>query len=740
MAQETILVNFRARGDKKLIRSMYALAQAQARLEKNAKTAAVSQTFLGTAFSRNTKGASAFSLSLSTLRSKLLLVSFGLGLVANSLTRAIGAMAKSSQQLNQMETAFDNLVTGAESSAIALDKLSAATNGTVSNFDLLQQANNAMILGVSRNSDEMAEMFDMAQRLGKALGVDTKRSIESLITGIGRQSRLMLDNIGIIVKADEAYEAYAKEIGKTADNLTDAEKKQAFFNATMDSAREKLKSIGEETEEGDAFQRLGASAENFSSTVGEALAPALESMAEVLADILDGGVAFLQWLDLVDTALERSIGKINEEQVATRLLKNELNQTTQGTKDYLDVKDKIIARFPNYFKNIEDEKIGMDLLNKALDEHNEFLMQKIRIEVANEVLSTKKKQLVAAIAALTDREIKQAELQVKLQNIIRSQLEAVSVTLGHTTEEQKNFVSTMMEAVKSVGFLKVGFKSTKEEYTSLSEAIMERGLVFGLDKAIRDNLFKWAEWRKSSGITQVETREDAEETIAKLQEQVETQQSFVDSILDALGLTGDKFKKSTEGIKEGIDTIDKMSDSVKQAERDISSLTQATTSFWLSSQQGARTWERFGDVIIQQMERIVSTFLANWATFKLMSMIFKTDFTNFATAPSLFGFTFGGSNNSGSADVPELHSGGMIQSYHQGGNVPIMAQEGEFVMRRSAVESIGLENLNRMNRTGQSGGVNINFSGNVLSGDFIENEAIPKIKDAVRRGADIGIS
>ena len=48
--------------------------------------------------------------------------------------------------------------------------------------------------------------------------------------------------------------------------------------------------------------------------------------------------------------------------------------------------------------------------------------------------------------------------------------------------------------------------------------------------------------------------------------------------------------------------------------------------------------------------------------------------------------------------------------------------------------------LNRMNRTGQSGGVNINFSGNVLSGDFIENEAIPKIKDAVRRGADIGIS
>ena len=70
-----------------------------------------------------------------------------------------------------------------------------------------------------------------------------------------------------------------------------------------------------------------------------------------------------------------------------------------------------------------------------------------------------------------------------------------------------------------------------------------------------------------------------------------------------------------------------------------------------------------------------------------------------------------------------------------------MAQEGEYVINRRAVESIGIENLNRMNRTGQAGaGVSISFSGNVMSRDFIEEEAIPQIKDAIRRGADIGIS
>ena len=155
---------------------------------------------------------------------------------------------------------------------------------------------------------------------------------------------------------------------------------------------------------------------------------------------------------------------------------------------------------------------------------------------------------------------------------------------------------------------------------------------------------------------------------------------------------------------------------------------------------------------MQQIERILATFLANFATFKLMSLFFGGNFTDFAKAPTLFGQTMQqllsrGASSGFGVDTSSLdgvspasglfHNGGMIQSYHKGGNVPIMAQEGEFVMRRSAVESIGIENLSRMNRTGQSG-VNINFTGNVLSKNFIESEAIPMIKKAIRKGATLG--
>ena len=91
-------------------------------------------------------------------------------------------------------------------------------------------------------------------------------------------------------------------------------------------------------------------------------------------------------------------------------------------------------------------------------------------------------------------------------------------------------------------------------------------------------------------------------------------------------------------------------------------------------------------------------------------------------------------------------SGGQISLFHEGGlvggggkNVPAVLQGGEFVMNRSAVESVGVENLNRMNQGG-SASVTVNFSGNVLSQSFIEDEAIPQIKEAIRRGADIGVS
>tara|TARA_Y100000004_G_scaffold61785_2_gene69143 strand:+ start:619 stop:3351 length:2733 start_codon:yes stop_codon:yes gene_type:complete len=89
---------------------------------------------------------------------------------------------------------------------------------------------------------------------------------------------------------------------------------------------------------------------------------------------------------------------------------------------------------------------------------------------------------------------------------------------------------------------------------------------------------------------------------------------------------------------------------------------------------------------------------------------------------------------------PKMAQGGLIGGRrHSEGGTLIEAEQGEFVMNRNAVDAIGVETLNRMNM-GAGAAVNVSFSGNVMSDDFIENEAIPKIREAVRRGSDIGVS
>ena len=91
-------------------------------------------------------------------------------------------------------------------------------------------------------------------------------------------------------------------------------------------------------------------------------------------------------------------------------------------------------------------------------------------------------------------------------------------------------------------------------------------------------------------------------------------------------------------------------------------------------------------------------------------------------------------------DAQKYAQGGYVggRRHSQGGTL-IEAEQGEYVISRRGVEAAGIETLNRINAGGGSGSVNISFSGNVMSKDFIEDEAIPQIKEAIRRGADIGI-
>ena len=83
----------------------------------------------------------------------------------------------------------------------------------------------------------------------------------------------------------------------------------------------------------------------------------------------------------------------------------------------------------------------------------------------------------------------------------------------------------------------------------------------------------------------------------------------------------------------------------------------------------------------------------------------------------------------------KFEQGGVVggKRHSQGGTL-IEAEQGEFVMSRNAVESIGIDNLAKMNQGGNAG-VTININGNMIGNEsFVRDTLIPEINKTVNEG------
>jgi sulfopyruvate decarboxylase TPP-binding subunit len=237
-------------------------------------------------------------MTLASQGVNLLKSSFGQFTAANlasaaisSLVGEVGRFIGQGVQLRGVEQSFQRLSAGVKvNSSDMLSALQTGTRGMVSNLDLMTQANKAMLLGLPVSAQSMGELAETATKLGKAMGQDATKSLDDLITALGRSSPLILDNLGLTVKVGEANEAYAKTLGKTSDQLTDSEKKMAFYLAAMEKAREKTKELGDQT------KTLGEIASTVWTGFGNVVSATTASINTGLGAVLSNRQQFIQFL------------------------------------------------------------------------------------------------------------------------------------------------------------------------------------------------------------------------------------------------------------------------------------------------------------------------------------------------------------------------------------------------------------------------------------------------------------
>ena len=295
-------------------------------------------------------------------------------------------VSKEAAYLKQINMAFESMATAAgKSSTAILDSMRELSGGTISAMEMIQSANRAMILGIP--IDDLDKMMKIARASATATGSSVKQMFDDIVVGVGRQSRMILDNLGILVKVEEANKNYAEMVGIVGRELTDAEKRQAFLNEVLIAGEDIIKKVGkagQETTSAERWQQMTAAIADLRVEMGMKLLPAFESITGALTNYARKMAdAMKEARDLRDLMESITVGNIEEIDSVESLDKafegyeTQLREINKTQKEYNKMVEGMVEA------GFETQE-GIDKVNKSYDDQKSAIysaMDAVRAEI-----------------------------------------------------------------------------------------------------------------------------------------------------------------------------------------------------------------------------------------------------------------------------------------------------------------------------------------------------------------------
>lgn len=215
---------------------------------------------------------------------------------AQGLGGLVHVYATFAANLYAVSAAYTALSKAADTSNLikGLDQLGAASGRTYSTLAKqlvsvadgalsMQQAMSSTAMGTAAgmSNANMVRMTEIAKKASQALGRDMADSMDRLTKGIIKTQPELLDELGIMTRVIPAQQAYAREIGKTTDQLNSYEKQQAFANAVLAEGELKFSNIKLDA---NPYSKLSASMMNIAQSGLELVNVVLTPIAKLLAE------------------------------------------------------------------------------------------------------------------------------------------------------------------------------------------------------------------------------------------------------------------------------------------------------------------------------------------------------------------------------------------------------------------------------------------------------------------------
>lgn len=245
-------------------------------------------------------------------------------------------------QVADVENAFKRLTGQIGVSADELqNRFSEALGGTLSSFETTRKANELLVAGI--NPDKFDELAQAARALADTLGIDTKQALDQVGDALLRGNDRALKAIGVHVDLTKANKDYADSVGKTVEQLSEAERLQASRSVMIAEMETQLTRLGKV--ENDAADNVAKIKNNLIDFRDEAA----KSIAQI--KLLNDALAILANFSLDD-------------------LKKEISTISLGFQTLFNV-IKTGSWTTGYFKTLsemmEQQRIKSEGLKKAQD-------------------------------------------------------------------------------------------------------------------------------------------------------------------------------------------------------------------------------------------------------------------------------------------------------------------------------------------------------------------------------------
>ncbi|RJX17547.1 MAG: hypothetical protein C4575_12960 [Desulforudis sp.] len=275
-------------------------------------------------------------------------------------------LGKAGEQINQTTASFEGLVESIGAAPDLLDQLRSASKGTVDDMKLMSStltlaagASDELAGAMMGAAPQLMEIAKAANKLNPTLG-DTTFMYESLAMGIKRSSPLILDNLGLTIKVEEANRQYADSIGKTVDQLTAEELKMALLEATLKAGDQMLQQVGGSTDSAtDSIARMETATKNAADAFKAMLAPAISDAADAIYYMLEGA-------DLIGEALRKHASSVASSAKNWDEYSAEMIRAAKAAGLFakeVDGEIKVFERQGNTFIEVTD---SLNLLNESM--------------------------------------------------------------------------------------------------------------------------------------------------------------------------------------------------------------------------------------------------------------------------------------------------------------------------------------------------------------------------------------